>query len=301
MFSILFITDYDRLFGKVDRLQCRVDRFYRIWGKSPPGESLQSPTKKGRVDMKQIKIFGHRGSMGTMPENTLIGFRHALELGVDGIELDVQLTKDRELVVIHDETIDRTTDGTGYVKDYNLHELKQFSAGIKFSDLELFDEQVWGNERIPTLEEVLELITPYQIELNIELKTNVFAYDGIEEKVLTLVKKFGYEKKVVYSSFHLPSILKLKRIEPSAKIAWLVVYNLSHPFEYVKSLGLEGLHLYKDIVLQDVKYGQSVDEYSIRVWTVNDQKEIEQLLAMNTIETIMTDFPKDAIVLRNRS
>jgi glycerophosphoryl diester phosphodiesterase len=249
--------------------------------------------------MKQTKIFGHRGSMGTMPENTLIGFRHAIELGVDGIELDVQLTKDGELVVIHDETIDRTTDGTGYVKDYNLNVLRQFSAGIKFSNLELFDKQVWGNERIPTLEEVLELITPYEIELNIELKTNVFAYDGIEEKVLNIVKQFGYEKKVVYSSFHLPSILKLKRIEPSAKIAWLLVYDLSRPIEYVQSLGLEGLHLYKDIVLQDVKYQQSMDDYSIRVWTVNDQKEIKQLLVMDTIETIMTDFPQEAITLRN--
>ena len=87
---------------------------------------------------KQTKIYGHRGSMGTDPENTLLGFRHALELGVDGIELDVQLTKDGELVVIHDEKIDRTTDGTGYVKDYNLNELKQFSAGIKLSHLKFY-------------------------------------------------------------------------------------------------------------------------------------------------------------------
>ena len=251
--------------------------------------------------MKQTKIYGHRGSMGTVPENTLLGFRKALELGVDGIELDVQLTKDGELVVIHDETLDRTTDGTGYVKDYNLNELKQFSAGIKFSHLESFDQQVWENERIPTLEEVLKLIIPYQIELNIELKTNVFAYDGIEEKVSALVKRFGYENKVIYSSFHLPSILNLKRIDPSAKIAWLLIHNLSRPSEYVKSLGLEGLHLYKDTVLQDEEYRQRMDNYSIRAWTVNDQKEIEQLLAMDAIEAIMTDLPQDAITLRNRT
>src|SRR6476619_6139509 len=134
--------------------------------------------------MNHPKIFGHRGSMGTMPENTLLGFRHALDLGVDGIELDVQLTKDGELVVIHDEKIDSTTDGTGYVKDYTLNELRQFSAGVAFSNLELFDKDVWALERIPTLEEVFELITPYQIELNIELKTGVFPYEGIEEKVL---------------------------------------------------------------------------------------------------------------------
>ena len=74
--------------------------------------------------MNHTKIYGHRGSMGTMPENTLLRFRHALELGVDGIELDVQLTKDGQLVVIHDEKIDRTTNGTGYVKDFKLNEIK---------------------------------------------------------------------------------------------------------------------------------------------------------------------------------
>ena len=157
-----------------------------------------------------------------MPENTLLSFLHALESGVDGIELDVQLTSDGHLVVIHDEKIDRTTNGKGYVKDFKLNEIKQFSAGVKFSHLKFYNETAWSKELIPTLEEVLELITPYGIELNIELKTNVFPYEGIEEKVVSMVKKFDYEDKVVYSSFHLPSILKLKKIDPHSKIAWLL-------------------------------------------------------------------------------
>ncbi|MBD1379802.1 glycerophosphodiester phosphodiesterase [Metabacillus arenae] len=249
--------------------------------------------------MKQPKIFGHRGCMGTVPENTLLGFRHALELGVDGIEFDVQLTKDGEVVVIHDEKIDRTTDGTGYVKDYTLKELKQVSAGAKFSNLEWFDKNVWRKERIPTLVEVLELIKPYQIELNIELKTNIFPYEGIEEKVLAIVHQFDYADKVIYSSFHLPSILKLKKIEPSANIAWLLVNKLSRPLEYVQSLELEGIHLHKDLLLKEVYTGKSTDDFSIRVWTVNNEKELEHLSNMGNIEAIMTDFPKKAISLRN--
>jgi glycerophosphoryl diester phosphodiesterase len=248
--------------------------------------------------MNQTKIYGHRGSMGTMPENTLLGFRHALDLGVDGIELDVQLTKDGELVVIHDEKMDRTTDGSGYVKDYTLVELKQFSAGIRFSHFALFDKNVWGRERIPTLEEVLELITPYQVELNIELKTNIFPYDGIQEKVISLVKQFNYADKVVYSSFHLPSILTLKQMEPSAKIAWLLTYELSRPSEYVKSLDLEGLHLHKDLLLNGAYDKKSGSDFSMRLWTVNNEIEMEQLFKMNNVETIMTDFPKEAISLR---
>jgi glycerophosphoryl diester phosphodiesterase len=248
--------------------------------------------------MNQTKIYGHRGSMGTTPENTLLGIRHALDLGVDGIELDVQLTKDGKVVVIHDEKIDRTTDGSGYIKDYNLHELKQFSAGIKFSHLELFDKDVWGKERIPTLEEVLELIVPYQIELNIELKTDIFPYKGIEEKVLSIVNHFDYADKVIYSSFHLPSILKLKKIEPSAKIAWLLDTKVSRPYDYVQSLELEAFHLHKDLILSSGNFDQSSDEYKMRVWTVNDEKEIEQLLTMNNIEAIITDFPEEAICLK---
>jgi glycerophosphoryl diester phosphodiesterase len=251
--------------------------------------------------MNQIKIYGHRGSMGITPENTLLGFRHALDLGVEGIELDVQLTKDGEVVVIHDETIDRTTDGSGYIKDYNLLELKQFSAGIKFSNLELFDKDVWEKERIPTLEEVLELVVPYQIELNIELKTDIFPYNGIEEKVLSVVKHFDYADKVIYSSFHLPSILKVKKIEPSAKIAWLLHTGISRPNEYVHSLELEGLHLHKDLILNNGNFDQSFDEYSVRVWTVNNEKEIEQLLAMNNIDAIITDFPEEAIFLKKNN
>lgn len=246
--------------------------------------------------MGQTKIYGHRGSMGVTPENTLLGFKQALDYGVDGIELDVQLTKDGEVVVIHDETLERTTDGTGYVKDYTLEELRQFSAGIKFSHLELFDEIVWRKERIPTLVEVLELIEPYQIELNIELKTSVFAYEGMEEKVLSIVNQYDYGDKVIYSSFHLPSILQLKKVDPSAKIAWLLESKLSRPSEYVQSLDLEGLHLHKDLLLKDEHYSQN--DFSIRVWTVNNEKEIEQLLNMNNIEAIMTDFPEKAISLR---
>ncbi|MBS4178866.1 glycerophosphodiester phosphodiesterase [Lederbergia citrea] len=246
--------------------------------------------------MNKTKIFGHRGSMGSLPENTLLGFRHALECGVDGIEPDVQLTKDGEVVVIHDETIDRTTDGTGYVKDFTLNELRQFSAGVTFSTFELFDEAEWKLERIPTLEEVLHLISPFQIELNIELKTTLFPYEGIEEKVLKIVNQFDYADKVIYSSFHLPSILKLKKIEPNVKIAWLLEEELIRPSEYVQSLELEGLHLHKDLLLKD---RISADDFSIRVWTVNDEKEIEQLLNKNNIDVIMTDFPKEAISLRN--
>ena len=103
--------------------------------------------------MKQVKIYAHRGASAYAPENTLPAFQAAMEQGADGIELDVHLSRDGELVVIHDEELDRTTNGTGLVKDHTLAELKKLCADNGMSG--------YGDVRIPTLQEVLELVKPF--------------------------------------------------------------------------------------------------------------------------------------------
>ncbi|WP_045522444.1 glycerophosphodiester phosphodiesterase [Neobacillus niacini] len=247
--------------------------------------------------MEKTKIYGHRGSMGDFPENTLLSFQQAIEQGVEGLELDVHMTKDLEIVVIHDEMLDRTTDGTGYVKDLSLDDIKGFSAGVKFSHFRNYEESLWRLESVPTLKEVLELIWPYDIELNIELKTNIIPYEGIEEKVLSLVKKYGNDRKVIYSSFHLPTLIRIKRIDSSANIAWLLDQQITLAQDYIHSLELEGLHLSKDIVLMDNCNLKEISK-NIRVWTVNDSKEINQLLDFG-VNAIMTNFPEKALLIRN--
>ena len=117
------------------------------------------------------KIFAHRGASAYAPENTLAAFDLTQRLGADGIELDVQLTKDGEVVVIHDETIDRTGTGKGNVRDHTLAELKKLSFHNRM-------EQYRG-EQIPTLREVLDLVKNGDMEVNIELKTGIFWYPGI--------------------------------------------------------------------------------------------------------------------------
>ncbi|RDW18367.1 glycerophosphodiester phosphodiesterase [Oceanobacillus arenosus] len=247
--------------------------------------------------MTATKIYGHRGCMGTYPENTLLGFRKAIEQGVDGLELDVQLTKDGEVVVIHDEILDRTTDGNGYIKDSKLQEVKQFSAGANYAHFPNYDEATWVAERVPTLQEVLELLSPYDTELNIELKTSLINYEGIEEKVLSLVEQFGNGRKIIYSSFHLPTLLRIKNIDQDAEIAWLLDQRISHPLDYIQSLDLEALHLSKHVVLSDVYYLKDFFD-KIRVWTVNDKDEIKQLLDLN-VDAIITDFPGRALFYRS--
>lgn len=136
----------------------------------------------------------------------MLAFEKAAELnGLEGIELDIQLTKDRELVVIHDERVDRTTEGIGYVRDYLLSQLKRLHiyAGSNLS------------QSIPTMEEVLDLLEDKirtGLRINIELKNGVYPYEGMEEKIVELINRRGMQKSIVYSSFSALSVEKIKKI-----------------------------------------------------------------------------------------
>ena len=148
-----------------------------------------------------IRIWAHRGCSFHYPENTLTAFREAVTLpGLTGIETDVQLTKDGVPVIIHDEKVDRTTDGEGWVKDFTLAELQALHIKGKDGDVP---------ERIPTLEELLDLLAPYLkdgLYLNLELKNSKVLYPGLEQKVVDLVAKYGVESQIVYSSFYARSL-----------------------------------------------------------------------------------------------
>ncbi|MEH7225571.1 glycerophosphodiester phosphodiesterase [Bacillus sp. JJ1566] len=276
------------------------------------------------------KIYGHRGAKGIYPENTLLSFEKAIDHGVDGLELDVHLTKDGEVVVIHDETLERTTNGEGWIKDLTLAEIKKYSAGEPFTHFQEYEE-AWNKEQVPTLEEVLILLEPYHVELNIELKTSSVAYEGIEEKVKNIVEQYGKNRNVIYSSFHLPSILRMKQLAPSAKIAWLLNDGISLSSDFINTLDLEALHLNKTILLpkreiyqqllqlneqfpmhlptEVINYlNQKANEdnedffhglfHKLRVWTVNEPTEIERLLSLH-VDTIITDYPDRAIRIRD--
>jgi len=246
--------------------------------------------------MSKTKIYGHRGSMGVFPENTLLGFREAIHQGVDGLELDVHMTKDGEIVVIHDESLDRTTNGMGRIQELTLAEIKQYSAGTAFSEFERYDE-TWDQEQVPTLIEVLELLENHSIELNIELKTTENRYEGIEEKVMSIVEEYGSGQKVIYSSFHLPTLLRLKAINSDVNIALLLMNQLPQVGDYLQELDLEALHVYKNTVLAMAHHWRGYAK-KLRVWTVNDADRIKQLLDMN-VEALITDYPEKAIFYRS--
>lgn len=229
------------------------------------------------------KIFAHRGYSGKYPENTMIAFKKALECGVDGIELDVQLTKDGEVVIIHDETIDRTTTGKGFVVDYTYEELERFDASFKFKDL--------GFNKIPTLREYFQLVKDYDIVTNVELKTGINEYLGIEEKVWELIKEYNLEEKVIISSFNHFSVMRMKDIAPQLKYGFLSEDWIIDAGKYTHSYGVQCYHprfnnLVPDVIKELKKYN-----LEINTWTVNLEEDMRYLYS-NNIDVIITNYPE---------
>ena len=218
-----------------------------------------------------MKVYAHRGYSGKYPENTMLAFRKAAETGCDGIELDVQLTKDGKIVVIHDETVDRTTTGTGRVKDYTYEEL------IKLDAAKLFGGK-YGFCPIPSFEEYCQWAAGQDLVTNIEIKTGVYYYEGLEEKTVELVRKYGLEEKVFYSSFNHMSLIRVKELDPQAVCGALLDHaGIGNAGHYCKKFGLEAYHPgYKGLTEETVK-GCRENGIQVNVWTINDMGTLEQL------------------------
>ena len=206
-----------------------------------------------------MKIWAHRGCSQRYPENTITAFEKAGELfekGLTGIELDIQLTKDGHMVVIHDERIDRTTDGYGFVRDYTLSELKTFHIHT--------GER--APEYIPSIEEVLDLLEDKMkngFMLNIELKNSIYPYPGMEEKIVGLVDKRGLGGSIIYSSFSAGSLSKIRKLKPGADIGILDT-RVSDCFYKLKGgCGADALHPFwqgMDLPKERIK------GYAVRAW-----------------------------------
>ena len=236
------------------------------------------------------KIFAHRGASGYAPENTLEAFRLAMEQGADGMELDVHLTKDGEVVVIHDETLDRTSNGHGNVRDYTLEELKKFSFHNHM--------EKYQGVQIPTLKEVLNLVKNSCMKVNIELKTGIYWYEGIEEKTMDIVKTMGMEDRVIYSSFNHYSIQKVLEQNSDAETAYLFSDVPLNMEKYAKDTGVKGLHP----AVYHLKMADFLETYmksglKVRVWTVNNKEDMKMFIDAG-VDAIITNYPKVSVELR---
>nr|WP_295972326.1 glycerophosphodiester phosphodiesterase [uncultured Bacillus sp.] len=234
-------------------------------------------------------IFAHRGFSALYPENTMLAFQKAEIAGADGIELDVQLTKDGEVVVIHDEKVDRTTNGTGYVKDLTYKEIKQLHVRKNGTFM--------PNVAIPSLQKVLEWLTKNQLICNIELKNNVFSYDGMEEKVADLIQAYGLSDRIILSSFNHNSLAHCRKIAPKIETALLLPRKIYLPWVYARSFGAAGIHP-KYAILSDEMFEQSLaNGIAVRPYTVNKEKHIRRLCQFGCTAFI-TDNPALAAAIR---
>ena len=238
-----------------------------------------------------VSIFAHRGASDAAPENTLPAFARAVEQGADGIELDVHLSRDGELVVIHDETLDRTTDGAGWVQDRTLAELRALRAD---NGLPGFAEA-----RIPTLREVLDLLRPTDLLLNIELKTSLVWYEGIEAKTLALVAEYGMQDRVIYSSFNHYSVETVRRLAPQARTAYLFSDILIDIEGQAAARGVGGLHpgLW-NVRMRDFLPRYLASGLAVRVWTVNEEADLRWLLQAGA--DVITNRPALAVAVRRQ-
>ncbi len=235
------------------------------------------------------RIFGHRGAAGTYPENTIISFQEAVRVGAEGIELDVQLSKDGEIVVIHDETLDRTTTGTGWVKDQTLKEIRSLDASYKYPD--------YGVCKVPSLEEVFSWSQSNRLLINVEIKNSIIPYEGLEEKVIELIRRYHFEKRVIISSFNHYSLVKCYELAPEIQLGVLYSERLFEPWTYAKKIGATSIHPNYRSISNVIILSSQRNGIEVRPYTVNKARDIRRLLSIQCA-AIITDFPERAVALR---
>jgi glycerophosphoryl diester phosphodiesterase len=242
-----------------------------------------------------IMVIAHRGFSGAAPENTLTAFQKGVEIGSDMIELDVHLSRDGEIVVIHDETLERTTNGKGMVADQTLGDLKKLDAGSSFGP-------AFAGEKIPTLKEVLDLAKG-RVLVNIEIKNPThqrYSISELTEKTLREVEKAGMIAKVIFSSFNPASLEWIGKKEPRAQTAFL----FHRPWNSLRDipvsqaysvLNLRNIHLTREKVAELKKAGKRVN-----VYTVNSEEEIRKFVDWG-VDGIITNYPDRLIKVLQKS
>lgn len=219
--------------------------------------------------MKKTIIFGHRGYPAHFAENSLEGFRYVVDHHAEGVEFDVHLTKDQVPVIMHDEQIDRTTDGKGYIKNFTFNELRKFKLA--------------NGEPIPTLTELLAVLANVDIQINLEFKTNIIHYHDIEQIVFEEIKQFNFTHPVIFSSFNLQTLRNCYQLEPHNKYCFLKEFHLFNAASLIKREHLCGVHLH---------HYQRLSGITQRIWTVDNVDEALNLFRKEVDGIFTNDFVK---------
>ncbi|MDT2048001.1 glycerophosphodiester phosphodiesterase [Priestia flexa] len=248
---------------------------------------LLSPLQQASAAKHDVDNVAHRGASGYAPENTIAAFDKAFEMKSDYIEIDVQQSKDGELVVIHDLTVDRTTNGTGSVKDLTLEELQSLDAGS-------WKGTEFAGEPIPTFEEILDRYRG-KIGILIELKSPEL-YPGIEAKIADELKESNMDKpnneKIIVQSFNFDSMKKMDQLLPSVPIGVLTGSKADITVEKLQQFATyaDYFNPHYGLVTSELVTNVHNNGMKISSWTVRNQQTADFLLSMN-VDAIITDFP----------
>lgn len=235
-----------------------------------------------------MKVFAHRGFSGNYPENTMLAFRKAIEAGADGIELDIHESSDGQLVIIHDENLVRTTGIDGLVSDFTLNELTKIKASKTKDDA--------FEATIPSFEEFCDFMKDGSFITNVEIKTNNTWYPDIERKAVNMIKAYGLEKRIIFSSFNWISVMRAKQLAPEIECGYLYEGQKHiHLAPETVEAGIQYMH--PDFALLD---DETVAECAkcdvgLNIWTINTEERMKQLIEWedehHIINAVIGNYP----------
>ena len=245
-------------------------------------------------DLPRPLVIAHRGDRAYAPENTLGAFRQAAEKGADGIEFDVKLTADGQVIVLHDQTVDRTTDGKGDISKLTLEQASRLKANVQFPEQ-------FPDERIPTLEEVFEAVG-HTLFMNIELTNYSTPSDGLVPKVVELVRAHALQERVLFSSFLARNLRKAAALLPEVPRGLLTLEGILGLWgrQFGWRGDVQALHPYYTEVKAGLVERVHAAGKSVNTWTVNGENDIKALIGCG-VDGIITDDPALALRLLGRS
>lgn len=244
------------------------------------------------------KIQAHRGACSERPENTMAAFRRAIELHADGIETDVALLADGSLIIHHDDKFGRTVPGlSGSIYDHTFEEIRKHSAGAYYSEK-------YKDEKVPTLEELLELMQGNSMILNVELKTAQGFINGVEDRVVELLRQYHMEDRCIISSFHHPYLANIKKRYPQIPVGALYYSTLGWKIpdlaDYAAANHFDALHAWYLLVNEELVEKAHRMGIAVNVWTPDEEADIDRMLDLG-VDTIITDDAALGMKLRDAS
>lgn len=228
------------------------------------------------------RVFGHRGSMGYAPENTFASFELAIQQGVDAIELDVHLSSDGEVVVIHDALLERTAGGQGLVGEKTLAELKALDAGAHFGSQ-------FAGQRIPTLGETLAWARGKCV-LDIEIKGGLGPYAGLEEKVVRLIREYAMTDQTIVISFDHPTVARVRALAPELAVGTLWSCRPIDPVAVAQAAGANAILPFWAYCDQETVDAAHAAGLSVHPWALSEPRIIERLMTMG-VDSICSNHP----------